>query len=475
MLKNPRSVLGMNARSRIYLRANKKKARSLADDKLGTKQVLMKHGIATADLIAVISDRNQLNEFDWDRLPSSFVIKPNKGLGGEGIQVVFNRLKNGNWLTTNKRELDGDDFYAHISNILDGNFSLMHTPDQAIIESRLSTSSLYKQFGAYGIPDIRVIVYNNVPVMAMLRVPTKKSGGKANLAQGGIGIGIDITSGFTTHAVQKSFWFEKEVDRHPDTNVKLRGIRLPYWDNILKTAVLAARVTGLKYCGVDISVDKKRGPVVLELNARPGLGIQTANMAPLRDRLRRIRGLKVKTPERGLGIAKELFSGQLEEAVSTVTGRDVIGLVEPVRLYGKDDIVKTVRAKIDTGADDSSIDIALAKELGFEDAVTLFQSQPIPEHMDYQEASALAKQIGPELMQRNSDITRLSVVKSSHGVSIRMHVKLKLSMAGYKYSIEPNIFDRSHLKYPILVGRRNLSQFLIDTTKRPIKKVSKKK
>jgi len=38
--------------------------------------------------------------------------------------------------------------------------------------------------------------------MAMLRLPTKESGGKANLQQGAIGLGIDMASGVTTSAVQ---------------------------------------------------------------------------------------------------------------------------------------------------------------------------------------------------------------------------------------------------------------------------------
>lgn len=464
----------MNARSTQYLRGNKKKKRRIADDKLKTKELLSENGIAAAELISVVKDSSDLEEFDWDTLPSSFVIKPNRGLGGEGILVIYNRLKNGNWLTTNKRQLSAEDLEAHVRNILDGNFSLLNTPDQAIFEARLSMDPLYKRFSTEGIPDIRVIVYNNVPVMAMLRVPTKKSKGKANMAQGGLGIGIDITTGFTTHAVVKSWLYEKEIETHPDSGAQLRGIKLPYWDQILKTSVLTARVIGLKYCGVDVSVDKKRGPVVLEANARPGLGIQVANMAPLRERLRRIRGLKVKTPERGIAIAKELFAGHFDDQVESVTGRQVIGLVEQLRLLGKNDKKKSVFAKIDTGADDSSIDIALAKELGFEDAVDLFYRQDIPSDFEDREAArTFASDLEKKLKKQNSDIARLSAVFSSHGASIRMHIRMKVVLAGHSMTITPNVYDRGSLTYPVLIGQRNLSHFLIDTTKKKKKKKKK--
>ena len=51
---------------------------------------------------------------------------------------------------------------------------------------------------------------------------------------------------------------------------------------------LAARsyeLTGLGYQGVDLVLDKDKGPLILELNARPGLNIQIANRAGLLTRL----------------------------------------------------------------------------------------------------------------------------------------------------------------------------------------------
>jgi D-alanine-D-alanine ligase-like ATP-grasp enzyme len=44
-------------------------------------------------------------------------------------------------------------------------------------------------------------------------------------------------------------------------------------------------MTGLGYIGADIVLDRLRGPVLLELNARPGLAIQVANQCGLLHRL----------------------------------------------------------------------------------------------------------------------------------------------------------------------------------------------
>lgn len=466
MSKSRGKILGINARSSQFLRENRKKYRAIADDKLMTKAILSKNGIPTAELIAVIKNRQELLDFNWDLLPSSFVIKPSRGLGGEGIIVVFNRLKNGNWLTTNKKQLNQEDLFVHLSNILDGNYSLLDLPDVAMIEARLSVDPLYKRFSSEGIPDIRVIVYHNVPVMAMLRVPTKKSTGKANLSQGGVAIGLDIATGLTTHAVTKSWLFEKEIETHPDSGLQLRGVRVAHWNKILETAVLSARVTGLKYAGVDVSIDKKRGPVVLELNARPGLGIQIANMAPLRERLNRLQGLKVDSLERGIAIAQDLFGSQVAAEVERMTGRQVIGLVETLVLNGKEKIQKKLQAKIDTGADSSSIDAELAEALGFSEAMAAFAGYDLPEHPTREEAEACVEDHSKAVRALHADIAGIVAVHSSHGSSVRIQVRIPLALAGYKMTVVANVVDRSHLTYPVLIGRRDLSHFLIDTTKK---------
>lgn len=465
MLKNLNKVLGINARNRIYLRANKKKARVLVDDKLRTKKLLRKHAIGTAELVAVIHDTNDLREFDWNSLPNSFVIKPNRGFGGQGILVIFNRLKNGNWITTNKRQLTAEDLQAHIRNILDGNFSLLNTADVALIESRLSMSPFFKIFSTSGIPDIRVIVYNGIPVMAMLRVPTKKSEGKANLAQGGIAIGIDIVTGRTTYAVVKSWLYEKEIEIHPDTGVPLRGKKLPLWDDILLTAVRAAEVTGVRYAGVDVSVDKTLGAVVLELNARPGLGIQIANMLPLRERLQRIRGLKVKSPEHGISLARELFVGPFDAEVESITGRQVIGLVEPVKIWKEDGAAQEIFAKIDSGAHTSSIDEQLARNLGFSDAIDLFNATQMPTFSTQKEAEVFAKELKKTLQKEHPSVAGVSVVTSSHGMSIRMNVRVRVVLSGREMIMTPNVYQRDHLTYSMLVGAIDLGYYLLDPSK----------
>jgi alpha-L-glutamate ligase-like protein len=161
-------------------------------------------------------------------------------------------------------------------------YSLGGQPDKVLIEYRVHFDPIFEAISYQGVPDIRVIVFLGVPVMSMVRLPTRMSGGKANLHQGAIGAGIDITNGTTLTAV----WRNNIVTEHPDTGNPVTGVRIPHWDMLLHIAARCYELTGLGYIGVDLVLDKDKGPLILELNARPGLSIQIANRSGLLPRLK---------------------------------------------------------------------------------------------------------------------------------------------------------------------------------------------
>ncbi len=166
-----------------------------------------------------------------------------------------------------------------------GIFSLEGGEDTAIIEALIHPDPVFSSVTySEGVPDVRIIVYKGVPVMAMVRLPTRASDGKANIHRGAIGAGINMGSGTTLPAVHKSHI----VDTHPDTGNPVSGIQIPHWDRMLLLATEAMAMTKLRYIGADFVIDRDKGPVLLELNARPGLAIQMANQSGLRQRLERI-------------------------------------------------------------------------------------------------------------------------------------------------------------------------------------------
>lgn len=214
-----------------------------------------------------------------------FVVKPANGGMGNGILVITKSesLENGKYLfhKADGRVLLEKELNHHISGILSGLYSLDGNSDTCILQERLECHPFFQEISFRGIPDIRVIVYLGYPVMAMLRLPTKESGGRANLHQGALGVGVDLISGTLTHAVCN----DKLIQVHPDTKQELSGRVIPHWNVILEMASRCYDMSGLGYLGVDIVLDETRGPLLLEMNARPGLGIQIANRMGLVSRL----------------------------------------------------------------------------------------------------------------------------------------------------------------------------------------------
>lgn len=478
-IKAGKKILGMNSRNLEFIRPhNLRKAKRLADDKLLSKKILRKNEIAVPKLIAKIKNYQDLENFNWQSLPESFALKPNRGFGGEGIIVVYAKKKNrpaltsgdaestrggdDAWIKADRSLITIDDLKNHIRNILDGSFSLSGTPDVAFFEERLQLLKLFKPYSYKGIPDIRVIVFNKVPVMAMLRLPTKNSGGKSNLQQGAIGVGIDMATGTTTSAILGK---NKFIEKIPETRMIISGIKIPHWKDILSLAVKTQEISNLGFLGVDIAIDKEQGPVVLELNARPGLSIQLANLSGLKRRLERVAGLKIKTIEKGVRVGMDLFGGEIESEVEEISGRKIIGTVEKVKLLGKDGKEVEVDAKIDTGAYSSSIDTELAKELGFEDVLNYFNSLELPKELPRENAKVIEEDLRKKYLGTHSDLADISIVYSSHGSSIRPKVKVLINLSQVEIPTSVNITEREELRRNMIIGKRNLNKFLIDVNK----------
>lgn len=278
-------VLGMNRRNYdIIAPNNDRRLYPLVDDKVKTKTLANKIGISTPGLIGTIEHQFEVkNILDIVRERKDFVIKPAQGSGGKGVLVILDH--NGDTFTTaSGRSVSYAEIYQHISNILSGLYSLGGRYDVAIIEELVHFSDIFKDYSYQGVPDVRIIVYKGYPAMAMTRLPTKASEGRANLHQGAVGVGLDIQTGAALHGVQ---WNEP-VTRQPDTGADLMGIKVPYWREHLIIGAKAYEMTGLGYLGADIVLDAYRGPMMLELNARPGLAIQIANGKGLRAKIREI-------------------------------------------------------------------------------------------------------------------------------------------------------------------------------------------
>ena len=280
-----KGVLGMNDRNySIIAKYNDRSLYTLVDDKVKTKQLANNINISTPKMIGIIEHQYEVkNLINLVKEHKTFVIKPAHGSGGKGVLVIkdFDGEK---FCSASGEVLTFKDVYQHISNTLSGLFSLGGRYDVALIEETVNFSDVFKNFSYHGIPDVRVIVYKGFPAMVMMRLATKESDGKANLHQGGVGVGLDVKTGQTLKAVLHN----KPVTIHPDTGANLMDLKVPFWREHLLIGALAYDMTGLGYLGADIVLDKNRGPMMLEINARPGLAIQIANGLGLKKRLEAI-------------------------------------------------------------------------------------------------------------------------------------------------------------------------------------------
>ena len=451
-LRKYRKFLSKNERNKVYLRKNLSSGKFVADSKFRTKKRLMKFGVPVPELLARFKTSDDLENFRWEDLDGNFVVKPESGYGGEGIIIVRKRGKwAGEWQKMNGDKITTSDLKRHCQEILAGRYSLHAVPDSVLVEERIKIHPLFLSLTRAGTPDIRVIVYNRVPVMAMFRIPTEKSGGKANLHQGAIGLGIDLATGITTFGVEggdnpiyRIYDFSKKKKR------KVNGIKIPFWQEILETAIKCQEaIPSLGFIGVDVVLDKNDGPKVLEVNARPGLSIQLCNKAGLKARLEKVDEIEVRNVNHGITIAKYLFGERFfekieeKEKLKTVKPIEIIKVKipkgvkptlqkSPVLKQGKHRVVE-VRAKIDTGAFRSSIDRTLAEKLG------LLSEDRILYYRHYR--SSLGK-------HRDRPVV---------GVTFWLN--------GKKVMTSVSVADREKLRTKFLLGRKDLEGFLISAKK----------
>ena len=191
-----KGVLGMNERNySVIAKCNKRSLYTLVDDKVKTKKLANEVNINTPKMIGIIEHQYQVkNLLDIVKGYKTFVIKPAHGSGGKGV-LVIKEYDGEFFYSASGDRLTFKDVYQHISNTLSGLFSLGGKYDVALIEEAVIFSDVFKNFSYHGVPDVRVIVYKGYPAMVMMRLATKESGGRANLHQGAVGVGLDVANG----------------------------------------------------------------------------------------------------------------------------------------------------------------------------------------------------------------------------------------------------------------------------------------
>ncbi|MEM9650185.1 MAG: sugar-transfer associated ATP-grasp domain-containing protein [Bacteroidota bacterium] len=277
---NPKGVVGLNRRNIEFIYPhNQRRHYTLADDKVKAKMILHENNIACARTYAIIDRISQIKT-KWAGLQNheALVIKPAKGCGGAGIKIL-KKNKIGQWQSSEKTLTDAQ-IFQHITSIISGLYS-MASNDVCLIEECIVPHPFFAKIYDEGVPDFRIITLKERPLMAMLRMPTSKSDGKANLHQKGVGIGVDMKMGTLTQVYDGKTY----SNHHPDNENRVNGMKIPYWHTMLQIAQKTAHAFPLEYLGIDLVIDRVKGPQIMEVNVRPGLGIQLVNKCGLRSTL----------------------------------------------------------------------------------------------------------------------------------------------------------------------------------------------
>lgn len=272
LIQKKKEILGINNRNiRFVYPENDANDYKFADDKVLMKSTLEKHLVPCPITFSVIERSFEIKQ-KWDlcKQYSSMAIKPAKGSGGGGIMIIH-KNKNSLWLKGDKL-IEEREVLQHISCVISGMYSKGES-DKCLIEECVAPHSFFNLIYPNGVPDFRVITYKCRPIMAMLRMPTSRSKGLANLHQGGVGIGIDMVNG----RLKEVYNGKSYSNFHPDNSNPLTGIQVPFWNEILELSIMTAQAIPLNYLGVDLVIDREKGPLIMEVNARPGLAIQMVN------------------------------------------------------------------------------------------------------------------------------------------------------------------------------------------------------
>ena len=295
-------ILGINRRVGEYiLPYNPRRYYPDVDNKIKTFHLAEKFNISQPKIFTTIETTGELR-FLHKKIHNlqEFVIKPNRGAMGNGILLIHSA----NWpqeLNSSKRKdfdkivsfetsrgsMNLKDLTYYISDILSGMYYLNGQPDQVILQEKLGIHPTLIPYAYKGIPDVRVIVFRGYPVMAMIRLPTSQSKGRANLHQGAVGCGLNIKDGTICGATWQNSW----IHHHPDTKNSFSNLQIPHWHEVLELSSRCYKLTNMGYIGVDLVLDEQKGPLLLEINARPGLSIQIANKTGLEPRLKFVKSL----------------------------------------------------------------------------------------------------------------------------------------------------------------------------------------
>ena len=261
-----------------YARITPKEARMLADDKTKFFEHCYRHGIATANILALITAQpagdsiiphvHSADALARILVPGEYFIKPSNGSHGKG---TFSLLVTPSELRWSGKTGTMEDFFQHCSSQLTFTKSLLVQPK--LVNHRVIKNITH----AKGLSTIRVVTVRNAGKIEVIAgalrivVGTSEVDSFSHGASGNLLAGVDVDSGKLITAIgsrSKSWPTMRDVAVHPASGASIVGVELPYWPEVIELVKRAhTSITDLHTVGWDVAV-LENGPVIVEANWR---------------------------------------------------------------------------------------------------------------------------------------------------------------------------------------------------------------
>ncbi len=239
----------------------------LLDDKVAAKRVFAQLGARVPRTLAFVEEGGDVDAFishvgNFDE----FVLKPNHLAMGTGV-LILRRVGGDRFVDPAGVKYGMLQLTSHVEYLLD-----KPTKGAArvgvLLEERIRPEPGLNASNPFAdtIVDLRLyLVYQTIP-FGKLRVPTVKSRGLGNTSQGAVGFHVDDDGviGVTTH-------MHRCAERHPDTGTRMVGERMPRWDEIREIAARISMHFEVPFHSVDLTIDDRGRPCVIECTRLPEL------------------------------------------------------------------------------------------------------------------------------------------------------------------------------------------------------------
>lgn len=239
---------------------------------------------------SILASSEDLKRMILDYKPPGLVVKPVSGSSGRNILVIHEINYDGHeieFIDSRGKSITFFDLVEHIYKV-----SKLKSQSGCILEERIKQHQFLDSFNRDSLNTVRVVTllrkdYHADVYLAVLRLG-RMGFGIDNVSQGGLVVGIDLKEGILGEGSLYTKFGSNRYSEHPDSGVKFKGSKIPFWEEIKNMCCKAALVTPFcRSVGWDVALTPT-GPVLVEGNHYWALDLQVHSGGYLQPEVRKV-------------------------------------------------------------------------------------------------------------------------------------------------------------------------------------------